>query len=897
MALPNYLSKIKSAGIYRFTWDKSEIPVEEAETLRLVVGYSEMGPFNTPVLVKGPDEFKAIFGNVNKKLERNGVWFHRLALQALEAGPIFCLNLKKFNTSPGSPEEVTAINFDPQNIITTDTLGIEDIFNTTRFWRLDPLTMQDAAETAFQSYKYITIAATDTKSASSTVFIRGYEPRGYDVTFQEWFTNVMNGAEIPSYLEGYEQNLLSQYFAQVVVFKGEFTPALAQTEAFSRYFDVNGATVTLKDYVLNAFGERIDTLDALTQDSNSNYINTYVGIVLPDFVNGNGINISLDSSFNANNQYHHLMMNFDQDKLYSGDISTSDLDTTGWSGVATYLTSLTPISVMSSTTGIIPSSLTMEYNIANQAWEEDSANSTPSPLNGPDITLFTKAYNTTGVIDVGTAGTDFTLSNNKLDFSVPQEIPAGVAENVVISYTDAGITYYAKVDEVDSGLYTVDVIDVTSNIEINVSGNEITFTNAIPSSIQIGSKILNGNNNIVTVTNINNSTKKVTTSETFTLPSVGDLFDEGAIGFCLVQLNNSVTHTSQNMVPTYMEGYNYANTKPTTNTQADRLLWVNSHIDVLTAYEGIRTALTGNVDIEFHYLVDTFESYVEPNCKAKLATIAKMKDNCLAIINFPAMRTFQKCVDASFTDSNDRFQVKYIRDGYNRQKPATTYFSLPKEADGASWSAYYTAVVINNPINSVKTTVPSAALVSNNFMVKYVTRQPYSIVAGPNYGVLSTYGLTGPEFNFSRDDLDILEPMGVNANIYIPRKGTIINSNVTAKQNPKTTLSYINVRELVTYLQNEIHNLLQTYQWEFNTPELRATVKDKADVILMRAAKNGGVKRYLNICDETNNTDDVINNEMLVLSTSIEPGLGAGKMVQELTLYRQGGMSSIITEA
>ena len=43
MSLPNYLAKIKSSGIYRFVWDKSEIAGVDAEILRLVVGYSLQG--------------------------------------------------------------------------------------------------------------------------------------------------------------------------------------------------------------------------------------------------------------------------------------------------------------------------------------------------------------------------------------------------------------------------------------------------------------------------------------------------------------------------------------------------------------------------------------------------------------------------------------------------------------------------------------------------------------------------------------------------------------------------------------------------------------------------------------------------------------------------------------
>ena len=72
MSLPNYLAKIKSSGTYRFVFDDSTIsPQEAAETLRLVCGYSEKGPFNTPVLVETPNDFITIFGNIfNKNFTR-----------------------------------------------------------------------------------------------------------------------------------------------------------------------------------------------------------------------------------------------------------------------------------------------------------------------------------------------------------------------------------------------------------------------------------------------------------------------------------------------------------------------------------------------------------------------------------------------------------------------------------------------------------------------------------------------------------------------------------------------------------------------------------------------------------------------------------------------------------
>ena len=99
---------------------------------------------------------------------------------------------------------------------------------------------------------------------------------------------------------------------------------------------------------------------------------------------------------------------------------------------------------------------------------------------------------------------------------------------------------------------------------------------------------------------------------------------------------------------------------------------------------------------------------------------------------------------------------------------------------------------------------------------------------------------------------------------------------------------------MVIFIQDEIEKILGDYQWEFNNATLRSRIKEKADSVLENIKANGGVNAYINVCDESNNTNDVIDNEMLVLSTSIEPGKGAGKMVQELTIYRNGDLSSSV---
>jgi hypothetical protein len=221
-------------------------------------------------------------------------------------------------------------------------------------------------------------------------------------------------------------------------------------------------------------------------------------------------------------------------------------------------------------------------------------------------------------------------------------------------------------------------------------------------------------------------------------------------------------------------------------------------------------------------------------------------------------------------------------------------FSLPTENDGASFIAFYTPLKFTD--GYLDTLVPAAGLVSNLFVNKYISRQPYYIVAGPNYGAITASGLVGPDYKYSMDELQIIEPFGVNVMVYRPNFGTFINANQTAKQTPVSALSKVNVRELVIYLQDEIEKVLQAYQWEFNNQRTRNAILDRANQICSIIAANVGIQAYKNIMDESNNTPDIIDNEMAVITTHIEPGMGCGKMVQELHIWRTGQMNANISD-
>ena len=954
MSLPNYLAKIKSSGIYRFVWDKSEIDGVPAEVLRLVVGYSEKGPFNTPVYVKSDTEFISVFGDISKKLEKRGIFFHRLALQALAKGPIIALNLKKFEN-----EKVDACSFNVvDDIIDLKGVPVKSIYDTTRFWKLDPEAILPATS---GDKKYISITSADSKDTSCSIFIRGFKPAGYDVTVSNWYSS--QGEEVPDYFrtddgKDYSSMLVSDFWAEIYVFRGEFTNTLCIADPLNKYFDVVDGKPQLKEYVENAFGEKVDTLAALAADDASNFVNSYSGCLLPYFKSQVGTYVSLDLNFNSDNGLHKMMMNLNSDLLYNGDVTIDQLITTGWTantafGAALKHTEEAYSATVTETyadpentvllkkkysdftyspvegheaTAFDPDFITFEgakegdkyckylggYEYAYEGEAEKTLDGTPVSVllfkatGDPFLTFeYVALYNDT------TYGVDGDVLVTDPETSV--KLPLVDLETLVIKTQDDTQTAYYRYEGVeedtnykmyervygdeftestiysdDANLYYKDegeyhaLVGITSEIVNGETGYKFDFVSV---GLVVGDRVVY-NGKFYTISELSADYIRI-----FNVEGEEKLVYKKDI---VKKCNHSASITCYELKPYYFEGYVYENAAPKPSTLKDwaKLQWHKFILSTLIDEDGLRIGLTSKADIDFRYVVDTFEGLVDAEEHKELALICKQKDNALGFLNFPAIKTFKNCEYASFTDEYGKFQMKYIAEGANKKKNPGVLFSLVSELNGASYVSYNTPLTFSD--GTVKTNVPSAALVSNNFMEKYESRQPYYIVAGPTYGRMIAAGLVGPEFNFTRADLDILEPMGVNAMVYVPRLGTYINSNQTAKQNPVTALSKLNVRELVIYLQDEIEKLLQDYQWEFNTPYLRDLVKAKADTICEKIKNNGGLYQFLNVCDESNNTDDVINNEMFVLSTSIEPGMGCGKMVQELTIYKKGGMQALI---
>ena len=907
MALPVYLQQFKAAGIYRVVYDQSTVRGVEAETLRLVVGYSEQGPFNIPTYVKSVSEFKALYGNINKNLERRGVFFHRLAIQALAAGPILCLNLKNFSEQDGAKVQYCAIGADDNPLATSQPIetAVTSIYDTSGFWELSE---EQVANLNSTNPKYINICAADTIKNSNTFFIRkaiDTNVKGYDITVSDWYSDE---SEIPEFLKEHLDAKISDFIAEVYVFGGQFTKEqISASSVLDKYFDPKKESPTLRPEVTNAWGDKQDTLEMLYREDTAKPIGHYVGSLIPEFKDKNGNYMALNIVFNQDENVHNMIMSFNTDLLYNAQGSaTGDengktpnkarMKTAGVAGSNNVadpfdLVDLNKlIKVMKLEPGI-PTKITPEQAEKINAALEGAVKDT---LTAEQAVIYNSRLE--GAVKDTLTAEQAVIYNSRLEGAIKANVETTFTAEQLAKYNEA-IKDLGGSIPADPAVKAKSVSEEGTQETTKVTPDEAraaaynaTLTGAKKAGDKLDKTQAAAYNAALTGAKAKGNTVTPEEAATYNAALPGAISPGDNVNPTEAQANaynNVVLPTILPMPkPVYLQGYTYTTSAVTTLKQ--KIDWHKSILETLTKYKGLRRALLNKSNIDFRYIVDTFEAYPESGTaeqdttKSMLSYLAKQKESALAILNFPSVRNFVKYSDTYLT--NNIFDINKV----------VKLYRLPNNSEGASFCAFYTPVKFTD--GYIDTIVPSAGLVSNLFMQKYASRQPYYIIAGPNYGLISSNGLVGPDYNYSNDELQIIEPFGVNCMIYRPGFGTFINANQTAKQTPVSALSKVHVRELVIYLQDEIEKVLQSYQWEFNNTTTRNAILDKANQICARVAANGGIQAYLNVMDESNNTPDVIDNEMAILSTHIEPGRGCGKMIQELTIYRTGELSSTITE-
>lgn len=1100
MAISPSLQQFKSSGVYRLEFDKSQITNIPSETIRLIIGFSKKGPFNTPVFVQDNVFFKSVFGEIDSVLERKGSFFHRTVLTCLERGPVIVLNLLNLDDTLDTSQYVSISSSSTDQNSAADSAPVSKYFNTDKFWYTDSEALQNVADSGdYQSLfatRLINFANVGRRAVS--VISKKSDLLGFDVLAKEWYS----AGAVPIFMN--ENDYISDYLIDVIIVEGDFTnyTNLSIDPIFGNYFTSTG----LKKTIIDEYGFERDGLDTFLSLPQVNVMGVYSGSVIPDFQDKNSNNIFIQDLVNLETSKTGILMSvnreaFDNDTYTMGGVSgrtiSGDIvDLVGHTieseqpGVMNFLSyygaivdDLSYISKKGSTSiyynGIVGSPVAGPS--AANALLEASASLTGAAgyslgvtgyfdtitIYGPSSTKpagFTAAFSTKALltdfassivagesyIRIGTKATsgpagsvNYAAVNSKIYDSDAETLKLKIELNVTTAsgivgptttnygffhiatpgvsstggtasigiikandwiFNETNGTSYVVYAGQDSSLYQNylnGVITDGDRISINgstgasgiykyidftpgntnsyagttYSGNTVfgaetpqfsrnignvslkaydttsfTGATAISATASFEIKTLTGSINesisIDTILTPSDPTTVVWLDNSSSNPlGAGSLTGKIIKGDYLVQnFGGTSTPTSTSPITgksrltrvisvieyTDPTSVYYQKIKVTTNDP----IFIDQTDDTVERYKDIRTfssyyrpvaltgytlreaqmpngsstrqneildvmynsnlanALTDREVITYRYIVDSFEGTIEPGTKVRLSRLAKNRQSALAILNMPSVKQFKNSTNPLFKfDSSSSFDAKYIATGGNLDLAPSNLFSLPGIADGSNYSAYYGPNLIIRE-NGANISVPPAGHVSNLYIDKYNLALPYSIVAGPRRGVVTGTGLVGVEFAFDRTDLDFIEPFGYNSILNKRGFGLTINANQTAQQNIKSALSQIHVRELLIYIQDGIEAILKNYRWEFNTAQNRLEIKTLADNFLSQILSDGGLYDYQNIMDSSNNTNEIIDSNIGILDTYIEPVRGMGILVHRTTILRTGTIAT-----
>lgn len=308
--------------------------------------------------------------------------------------------------------------------------------------------------------------------------------------------------------------------------------------------------------------------------------------------------------------------------------------------------------------------------------------------------------------------------------------------------------------------------------------------------------------------------------------------------------------------------------------------------------KGIERGLCNPEMVDYRYIVDSMSHGISSELGGKryLSELAKKRGKTTAILNMPSKKEFAASVNPYFNDSyimgynvKPAFDTKYIPQGGNMELYSTSVFTLPDEESGSKFTACFWPNLTYN-VNGKNISVPPAADVANTFIRKFNGGNPYVINANLN-GLIQNPFVVGIEYDADTTDRDYLEPFGVNT---IIRKGgqIMIYGNRTAYQKVKSDLNYLHVREILNTIEINCERILYRYNFAYNTAVLRAAVVTALTPILQEVQEAGAIDSYTIVCDETNNTPEVIAEAMGIVDINVWFNMGMEKIIQRITINR-----------
>ena len=232
-----------------------------------------------------------------------------------------------------------------------------------------------------------------------------------------------------------------------------------------------------------------------------------------------------------------------------------------------------------------------------------------------------------------------------------------------------------------------------------------------------------------------------------------------------------------------------------------------------------------------------------------------------------------------------KLMAEYLIDIAAERKDCLAFVSPPVEdsiSGGASTVATYaasiksssygvldsSAVYVYDKYSDVYRYIGAAGHIAGLCAQTDNTADAWFSPAGQNRGVLK--GIVKLAYNPQQAERDTLYKARVNPLVSFPGQGTILFGDKTLLNRP-SAFDRINVRRLFLALEKSISAAAEAQLFEFNDEFTRAQFKNLVEPFLRDVKGRRGLTDFRVVCDETNNTGQVIDSNKFVADIFVKP--------------------------
>ena len=253
------------------------------------------------------------------------------------------------------------------------------------------------------------------------------------------------------------------------------------------------------------------------------------------------------------------------------------------------------------------------------------------------------------------------------------------------------------------------------------------------------------------------------------------------------------------------------------------------------------------------------DKYLSQSKAAHLISIAEGRKDCIAVISPHRLDV------VSDPEPNAPSTRRYLTSADQTNNIIEFFSPLASSSYAIFDSGYkYTYDRFNNKFRYIPCNPDVAGLCVRTSIFAY----PWFSPAGQQRGILNN--AIKLAYNPNKAQRDQLYPLRINSIVNQPGTGILLFGDKTAL-GYSSAFDRINVRRLFLTVEQSLQEAAQSQLFELNDQITRANFVNIVEPYLRDVKSKRGVYDFLVVCDETNNTPDVIDNNEFRADIFLKP--------------------------